>query len=260
MLSTRADRRSHSDAKVTAVLLAALLVSLAFAVVMALSGCGLDAGKAAAMDSIAQAPGVPDTLKGTSRLSYQSIDTVVETPSLLEKGEDFLAALDPNDLLVSYAMDTAIDMSDCLGDYDHFVLANTGWIERVGDPERLSPVELSELPDELREFLEDQMSLVTATGEVVPDGARLCRYDGSETPLPALGMGTLLGMSDGVLARNALVLVVDDPASQLNAKSCLLSLTSSANVLFLDADAARAALDEVGLSVQVTLKPAESLS
>ena len=211
------------------------------------------------MNPIAQAPGVSAALKGASRLSYQSIDTVVETPDLLEKGGGFLAALDPDDLLVSYAMDTAIDMSECLGDYDHFVLANTGWIERVGDPERLSPVELSELPDELREFLEDQMSLVTATGEVVPSGAQLYRYDGSETPLPALGMGTLLGMSDGVLARNALVLVMDDPASQLNAKSCLLPLTSSANVLLLDADAAQAALDEAGLSDQVTVRPAESL-
>ena len=113
------------------------------------------------------------------------------------------------------------------------------------------PVELEELPDAMRRFLTAQLPLLTADGAVLPDGIRLCTYDGCLTALP---VNAALSAAAPVAAERPLLIVAERPAETLSADGCLLPLTSSGNILFSDAQALAAALDGSPLAPYAALK------
>ena len=95
-------------------------------------------------------------------------------------------------------------------------------------------MEYGSLANSMQEFLDVQMPILTADGNVLPDGVGLYQYDG-ETLL-AFPVHVALGAAEPIEAKNPLVMLIDNPAEILKADSCLLPLTSSGNVLFLDSD------------------------
>lgn len=58
------------------------------------------------------------------------------------------------------------------------ILTNPQWIDRFGDPSKLKPVEYGSLANSMQEFLDVQMPILTADGNVLPDGVGLYQYDG----------------------------------------------------------------------------------
>lgn len=202
----------------TALLLAAALA------------CGLSA--CAASDPAAR-------YNGLAFLAYTDIDTVCEDGTLAAEGGRLLSGLGDH-LLLSYVVDSAIDLTGELGEYDHLVLANPRWIRRFADPERLRPVELSALDGGLRDFLAAQLPVLTAGGEILPDGMALYEYQGGG--LPAFPVNVTLGAARPLEAARPLIVLVDRPEVLLDPGACLLPLTSSGNILFDDGEALRAAL------------------
>ena len=127
-----------------------------------------------------------------------------------------------------------IELSAELGDYDHLVFTNPKWIENFGDSGKLKPIEYSSLSKSMQEFLDSQMPILTNDGGVLPEGTGLYEYEGGG--LLAFPVNVTLGSAKPIEAKNPLVMLIDNPAEILKADSCLLPLTSSGNVLFLDSD------------------------
>ena len=137
-------------------------------------------------------------------------------------------------MLLSYVVDSAIELSTELGDYDHLVFTNPKWIENFGDSGKLKPIEYSSLSKSMQEFLDSQMPILTNDGSVLPEGTGLYEYEGGG--LLAFPINVTLGSAKPIEAKNPLVMLIDNPAEILKADSCMLPLTSSGNVLFLDSD------------------------
>ena len=113
-----------------------LTIMLALALMIILAGCG-NANKLSEYD-----------MTGISFISYTDIDTVCEDEELTTVGNNLLSEQEDN-LLLSYVVDSAIDLSANLGDYDHLVFTNPQWIERFGDSGKLKPVEYSSLSKDM---------------------------------------------------------------------------------------------------------------
>lgn len=133
-------------------------------------------------------------------------------------------------MLLSYVVDSAIELSTELGDYDHLVFTNPKWIENFGDSGKLKPIEYSSLSKSMQEFLDSQMPILTNDGSVLPEGTGLYEYEGGG--LLAFPINVTLGSAKPIEAKNPLVMLIDNPAEILKADSCMLPLTSSGNVLF----------------------------
>ena len=125
-----------------------IVMTLVCILVLGLSGCG-------------------DTLTlnqyNTSEIwyiAYTDIDTVCESNELTADGSSILHS-EEDYLLLSYV-----------------ILTNPQWIDRFGDPSKLKPVEYGSLANSMQEFLDVQMPILTADGNVLPDGVGLYQYDG----------------------------------------------------------------------------------
>jgi hypothetical protein len=212
-----------------------IIIMSALALVISLTGCG-NTNKLSEYD-----------MTGISFIEYTDIDTVCEDKELITAGSNLLSDQEDN-LLLSYVVDSAIELSAELGDYhmdnqelnryvgdyDHFVFTNPKWIENFGDSGKLKPIEYSSLSKSMQEFLDSQMPILTNDGSVLPEGTGLYEYEGGG--LLAFPVNVTLGSAKPIEAKNPLVMLIDNPAEILKADSCLLPLTSSGNVLFLDSD------------------------
>ena len=92
----------------------------------------------------------------------------------------------------------------------------------------------SSLSKDMQAFLDSQMPLLTNDGSVLPEGTGLYEYEGGG--LLAFPVNVTLGAAKPIEAKNPLVVLIDNPVEILKADSCMLPLTSSGNVLFLDND------------------------
>lgn len=136
----------------------------ALALVISLTGCG-NTNKLSEYD-----------MTGISFIEYTDIDTVCEDKELITAGSNLLSDQEDN-LLLSYVVDSAIELSAELGDYDHFVFTNPKWIENFGDSGKLKPIEYSSLSKSMQEFLDSQMPILTNDGSVLPEGTGLYEYE-----------------------------------------------------------------------------------
>lgn len=166
----------------------------------------------------------------------ESNELTADGSSILHSEEDYL--------LLSYVVDSNIEITKELkdGGWDHLILTNPQWIDRFGDPSKLKPVEYGSLANSMQEFLDVQMPILTADGNVLPDGVGLYQYDG-ETLL-AFPVHVALGAAEPIEAKNPLIILVDKPAQSLKASSCMLPLTSSGNVLFAEGEKLQESFDE----------------
>ena len=208
-----------------------IVMTLVCILVLGLSGCG-------------------DTLTlnqyNTSEIwyiAYTDIDTVCESNELTADGSSILHS-EEDYLLLSYVVDSNIEITKELkdGGWDHLILTNPQWIDRFGDPSKLKPVEYGSLANSMQEFLDVQMPILTADGNVLTDGVGLYQYDG-ETLL-AFPVHVALGAAEPIEAKNPLIILVDKPAQSLKASSCMLPLTSSGNVLFAEGEKLQESFDE----------------
>ena len=198
-----------------------VLIALSLLFVFGLSGCG----RKVTLDQY--------DMTGIVRLRYlaEMGETAFEDQDLIVDAEKIFSSMSEN-ILLSYAIDSAIYFEEELGEYDHLVMVNPRWMERFAEPDKLRPVEYDGLSESMRTFLEAQMPLLTADGSILPDGLGLYEYDGSE--LFALPQYAALGYADPLEAQNPLIILVDDPEETLKAKGCLVPLASSGNLLFTD--------------------------
>lgn len=199
-----------------------LTAALALLLTAGLSGCG-GSGPLTKYDT-----------GGLLYIAYTDIDTVCAREELTDAGADFLRS-QGDGLLLSYVVDSAIELTGGeLGTYDHLILTNRRWVERFGDVQKLRPADPDSVTADMEAFLECQMPLLTADGAVLPPGAALYEYAGGG--LLAFPVNVTLGAAEAIEAENPLLLLLENPAEDLSAGSCLLPLTSSGNILFADQD------------------------
>lgn len=182
---------------------------------------------------------------GIEYIEWSDIDTVCENPELIDEGESFLYSMSEN-LLLSYAMDSQIELSDVLGEYDHLIMTNPRWVERFGDLDKLKPVEYSSLMKDMQSFLDDQMPILTVDGSVLPNSVGLYEYEeGGLLVLPACAAW---GLAEPIKAKNPLIILADKPEEVFKASSCMLPLTSGGCVLFTDGEKLQSVFSESELS------------
>ena len=174
-----------------------MLILNIFALMVCLSGCG----KTDQLSSY--------ETDGLGYIAYTDIDTICEDPVLIQEGDNFLSSVDTN-LLLSYVVDSNIEISEELGSYEHLIMTNPQWIERFGNMDKLKPVEYKNLSSGMQEFLEAQMSVLTVTGEALPTGIELYKYDGDG--LLAFPVNVTLGAAEPIEAQNSLVILVNTPS------------------------------------------------
>ena len=220
-----------------------IIVIFVLALMFSLAGCG-NTNKLAEYD-----------MTGISFISYADIDTVCEDEELTTAGKNLLSEQEEN-LLLSYVMDSAIELSAELGNYDHLVFTNPQWIERFGNMDKLKPVEYKNLSSGMQEFLEAQMSVLTVTGEALPTGIELYKYDGDG--LLAFPVNVTLGAAEPIEAQNSLVILVNTPSETLKIDTCLLPLISSGNILFADVNEVQATFEESKLKDYGTVQELNS--
>lgn len=210
-----------------------LFIALAMFMLCGLSGCGKT-------DVLNQY----DTA-GLEYIAWSDIDTVCEDQELVSEGESLLSSMSEN-IMLSYVVDSAIELTVELGEYDHLVMTNPQWIHRFADPNKLRPVEYSSLSDSMQKFLELQMPLLTVDGSILPDGVGLYEYDADK--LFSFPVNVVHGGVRPVEAQNPLIILVDKPEVILNAGSCMLPLTSSGNVLFSESESLQSVFEMSELS------------
>lgn len=196
-----------------------IIIIFALSLICGLSGCNR-----------ATTFGQYDT-EGIGYIAFTDIDTVCDTPKLTEAGADLLTSLE-EEILLSFVIDSSIDVADELGEYDHLILTNSQWVARFGEMDKLKPLEYADLSNAMQEFLNIQMPIWTVDGNVLPDGMGVYQYEGDK--LWAFPVNVTLGAAKPVEAESPLIILVDSPAKSLNARRCMLPLASSGNVLFTD--------------------------
>lgn len=206
--------------------IALLLVSL---LASCLSGCG----KTAILNQY--------DMDGIEYIAYTDIDTVCESQELSKSGADFLSSMEEY-LLLSYVMDSNIELTEELGEYDHLILTNPIWIERFGETDKLKSIELDSLSESMQDFLSEQLSLLTTNGSALSDEIGLYQYDGGE--LLAFPVNVTLSGADPIKAENPLIILVNNPSQTLKADSCMLPLTSSGNILFTNREQLQAKFED----------------
>lgn len=220
-----------------------MLILNIFALMVCLSGCG----KTDQLSSY--------ETDGLGYIAYTDIDTICEDPVLIQEGDNFLSSVDTN-LLLSYVVDSNIEISEELGSYEHLIMTNPQWIERFGNMDKLKPVEYKNLSSGMQEFLEAQMSVLTVTGEALPTGIELYKYDGDG--LLAFPVNVTLGAAEPIEAQNSLVILVNTPSETLKIATCLLPLISSGNILFADVNEVQATFEESKLKDYGTVQELNS--
>lgn len=220
-----------------------MLILNIFALMVCLSGCG----KTDQLSSY--------ETDGLGYIAYTDIDTICEDPVLIQEGDNFLSSVDTN-LLLSYVVDSNIEISEELGSYEHLIMTNPQWIERFGNMDKLKPVEYKNLSSGMQEFLEAQMSVLTVTGEALPTGIELYKYDGDG--LLAFPVNVTLGAAEPIEAQNSLVILVNTPSETLKIDTYLLPLISSGNILFADVNEVQATFEESKLKDYGTVQELNS--
>ena len=188
-------------------------------------------------------------------IAYTDIDTVCESNELTADGSSILHS-EEDYLLLSYVVDSNIEISEELGSYEHLIMTNPQWIERFGNMDKLKPVEYKNLSSGMQEFLEAQMSVLTVTGEALPTGIELYKYDGDG--LLAFPVNVTLGAAEPIEAQNSLVILVNTPSETLKIDTCLLPLISSGNILFADVNEVQATFEESKLKDYGTVQELNS--
>lgn len=181
-------------------------------------------------------------MDGIEYIAYTDIDTVCESQELSKSGADFLSSMEEY-LLLSYVMDSNIELTEELGEYDHLILTNPLWIERFGETDKLKSIELDSLSESMQDFLSEQLSLLTTNGSVLSDEIGLYQYDGGE--LLAFPVNVTLSGADPIKAENPLIILVNNPSQTLKADSCMLPLTSSGNILFTNREQLQAKFSQL---------------
>lgn len=195
-------------------------------------------------------------VNGIAYMAYTDIDSVCDNPELAEEGRKLLSSVE-DELLLSFVVDSSIEIKEELGAYDHLIITNLPWIERFGDPDKLSPVEYDRISEDMREFLDEQMAILMDDGSVWSASDKIHLYEYEDGKLFAFPVNVTLGADKPLEAKHPLIMVVDEPVETLKASSCLLPLTSSGNVLFEDANQIQTALEESVLKDFCTIRTLE---
>lgn len=180
--------------------------------------------------------------EGIAYMAYSDIDTVCENPELTEAGQKLLSSLE-DQILLSFIVDSSVQITEELGPYDYLVITNLSWIQRFGDPEKLKPLESDSISKDMRDFLDEQMALLMADGSQWSESDKIHLYQYENGKLLSFPVNVTLGAAEPVEAKNPLIILVEEPAETLKADACMLPLASSGNVLFEDADKIREALE-----------------
>lgn len=179
--------------------------------------------------------------KGLTQIVYKDIDSVCEQDELIVEGEQLLKAMQ-NELYLSFIVDSSIEITpDEFEGYDHLIITNSKWVERYAEMDELLAVDFESIPIGMQNFLSVQMPLWTRDNSVLPEGINLYEYAGDRFLGLPFGVGT---MSAAIEAENPLILMVDDPVSTLSAKSILLPLTSSSNLIFMNEEKLQSILQD----------------
>ena len=176
------------------------------------------------------------SLKDAVSISYNDVDGMYNDDWMPKVKSFFEEMANKNNLCLSMAIDRAIELDkDEMGKYDHIVITDRAWVEAtaVGNDSDtdgcLIPIDFEDIHAELKNFLSNQLTLWTNTGEAQPKGMGFYEFKGDSflvlPPNVSYGEST-------IQAKNPLIILVEDAVKTLKVESFLLPMSSSGNVVF----------------------------
>lgn len=142
---------------------------------------------------------------------------------------------------------------DHLGGYSELDMVDQRYLDLLGlKLGQFSPVEMAQMPDEIRAALEGQLGIMVRPGVEIGKQVRLYSYRSTKnSPFISLGQNAAYGGKINY-ADHPLIVFVEDPAHNLKARGTLLPLLSTGNILFSNPAELEFALRDYGIYSSVS--------
>lgn len=151
--------------------------------------------------------------------------------------------MDPDRVLFSWALSGMMELTgSARGGYDDLVLTNPAFLTAFNDAP-LTEVDASSLPAETRSLIEDSLRTWSANG-ALPAHHLMRATDPGSASVPVLTSGIRTG--SGTTMSNPLLIVLDDPTTQLSPDGMLLPALVNGNLVYRGYDQLMEALTTSG--------------
>ncbi len=152
--------------------------------------------------------------------------------------------MDPDRVLFSWALSGMMELTGTQrGGYDDLVLTNPAFLTAFNDAP-LTEVDASSLPAQTRSLIEDSLRTWSADGSL-PAYHLMRATDPGSAVIPVLTSGIRTG--SGTTMSNPLLIVLDDPATELSPDGMLLPALVNGNLVYRGYDQLMGALTASGV-------------
>lgn len=179
-------------------------------------------------------------VKNTFRLSLSTLDDLYEGDNLSDVKKFISEMQNKNNMSISLVVDKSVEITDELKEsgFDHFVIVDKSWLEFVGvgineekTNGKLQKYNFNNISSSLKKFALAQMPLLINENVVKTEKLKYYKFTGEKMGALAPNPGDM----DALMSlKNPLVVVIDDPARELNTKGFVIPTLSSGNIIFSD--------------------------
>ena len=179
-------------------------------------------------------------IKDNFRLSFSILDELYQESNVSEIKNFISNMQNDRSMSISLAIDESIEISDKLKEsgFDHIAVVNKEWlnivdvgIENQGKNGRLERYNFEDISPLLKTFLKEQMPLLIDENVIKTENLNYYTFNGEKMAILAPNTGDV----DALLsAKNPLIIVIENPAKELNIEGFVIPTLSTGNIIFLD--------------------------
>lgn len=179
-------------------------------------------------------------IKDNFRLSFSTLDELYQESNISEVKNFISNMQNDGSMSISLAIDESIEMSNELREsgFDHIAFINKSWlniidvgIENQGKNGRLERYNFEDISPLLKTFLKKQLPLLIDENEIKTENLNYYVFRGEKMGILAPNTGD----ADALLtAKNPLIIVMENPAKELNIKGFIIPALSTGNIIFSD--------------------------
>ncbi|QQY79210.1 hypothetical protein EDD65_1065 [Keratinibaculum paraultunense] len=179
-----------------------------------------------------------DKMSKSFRLTFSNLDELFTDENIIQVQEFLRNMQNENSLSVSMAIDQSIEISSELqkSGFDHLIITDKSWIDNMGvgigkkeENGVLREIKLDDIDFELKDFVERQMPLLINEEKLNTQNLKYYTFEGDKF----LALAPNPGKMDATLqAENPLVILIENPADELNIKGFVIPALSTGNIVF----------------------------
>lgn len=178
--------------------------------------------------------------KDTFRISFSSLDELYQENNLKEIKKFIENMQNDKSMSMSLVIDKSIEMKSELdeAEFDNFVIVDKAWLDFVDvgiDAKKangkLKKYEFNDISPMLKQFILDQMPLLINEEKVKAKNLNFYTLYGKHMGALAPNTGN---MDTFMLLKKPLIVVIDNPSTELNLEGFVIPTLSTGNIIFSD--------------------------